>query len=360
MQRLLPLAVLAVAPAVGAQVDHFTTSPQGYEYVEGGSDSRDLLGTEPRLRYQQIDATNTRTLASRDRVAFRRDGWLFDNPAYGPRTIELELVLGESNLKTISTTFATNYRANTAVAVARKFISFQDWSLRPAVPPATETNVILLDQQWSYLGKVATGNDLLWEVRVFSNSQAGQDYPFDFDYVVPNATFGPVTPSSSTNLVLSPGCVVGGTRQVLWPAVLNHGTKFELVATSAQGPLGMPHFLLLDAQDLALSLPALCNPLHALAATLPMGVSNPIGEASVQLNFAHNPWLIGRDLYLQAAAPDLGRPGIQVSLSSGVQVAVPPDPPTPAIGRVWALDPTAATATVGPVAGGIILYTNHV
>ena len=61
------------ATAALAQIDHFESLPQGFEFVEGNT-SIDLLGTEPLLRFQQIDSFSFVPIEERVRMAFRRDG----------------------------------------------------------------------------------------------------------------------------------------------------------------------------------------------------------------------------------------------------------------------------------------------
>src|SRR5262245_59857325 len=128
--RLLFVALAAAAPLPG-QVDHWVSSPSGFEFVEGGGDSRDLLGTEPRLRYQQVDATCLGALTNRSRVAFRRDGQLPASAAYGARTIELEMLFAETDIAAVSPVFAANYKANAVTVVARKRVQFPAWTQVP-------------------------------------------------------------------------------------------------------------------------------------------------------------------------------------------------------------------------------------
>ncbi len=361
MRTLLIAAALAgAAVPASAQIDHFTTSPEGYDFIEGNGVSNDLLGTAPLLRYQQIDSTNTRSMTNRNRIAFRRDGWTPDDPTYGPRTIELEIVLSESDLAAISTVFANNYKTNTATVVARKLISFDDWSLRPVLPPAGQSTIIFLDNLWSYTGKTASGNDLLWEVRVFSNDKAGVNYPFDFELVDPNASFGTKIPTRSTAANLSQGCLLTGrtSRFTTSHTILNDKTSFTWTASTSQGIPGQPVVMLIDTQDLNLSWPGLCNPLHALLASYIQGTSSATGATSLTMLIPHNSAATGQDVYVQAATPDAAQ-GLGIGLSRGQKVNVPNDPNEPVLGRVWALNPNASIATVGPFPGGIILWNNH-
>ncbi len=361
MQKIWLLAALcAVSVPVRAQPDHFTTAPEGYDYVEGDSDSRDLLGTEPLLRYQQIDGTILTDLQSRNKMAFRRDGRLPDNFDYLGRTIELEVVFSESDLASISTNFAANYKTNTTTVVSRKKIAFADWSFAPTVLPGGVTNVLALDQLWSYLGRPASGNDFLWEVRVWSNTMAGKDYPFDLEYVVPNATFGTQAPAINGGVQLSAGCAIGAAAPFdLQLALTNTGSALGWQSDTYFGTPGAPVALLLDGIDQQLQLPGLCSTVHALAMTIPHGIADGAGHTSVGFNLPYRRSLLGATLFAQAATPDLGQPGTAVALTGGLSATVPADPAPPKVGRLWALDPNATTATTGPLPGGIIIWTNH-
>lgn len=365
MSRLLLAAVLGLGLPVPAQLDHFTTSPEGYNFTEGNSYDEALLGTEPLLRFQQIDSTNNTNMNNRVQVAFRRDGRLFINPEYKRRTIELEIVFAESDLTNISSTFAANYKTNQTVVLARKSVNFMDWIVPPTVPPAVETNAIVLDNIWHYAGKAASGNDFLWEVKVWSNSEAGKDYPFDFDYVVPNATFGTKVPTVGASTSLSPGCQVPGQPgpHIANPLLLNYGTNFEFRYASVNGPASQAVVLFLGTANANFSVPFLCNPLHAVTLSTPIGLADANGQFTLApLNLGYNAALIGQKLIAQEARLCPGcftPPVLDLSLSGGVEVLFPSDPLDPAVGRIWALDPNATTATQGPLPGGVIIYTNH-
>lgn len=357
----LGAAVVASGVALRAQPDHFTTAPEGYNYVEGESSSDDLLGTEPRLRFQQIDTTKFDDMFLRDRIAFRRDGRTPDDFSFLGRTIELEVVFSESDLANVSTTFANNYKANTATVIARKKVSFADLSFAPTVLPAGQTTVIPLDQIWSYAGRPATGRDFLWEVKVFSNTAAGQRYPLDVAYPVANASFSNQTPNVARAQRLSIGCVANGQTNpfTLVMQLGNDGNRFHWQSTTWYGTANAPVVLLVDSQDQALSVPSLCTTAHAIAASIPHGTSDSAGMSNFAFSLLRNRALLGADLYAQAITADASQPGTPIAISGGVKVTVPTDPPQPRLGRLWALDPTANTATVGPVPGGIILWTNH-
>ena len=117
MQRLalVPILALTASPLV-AQADHYTPSPAGYESTEG-SYHEHLIGAEPRLRYQQVDATNLGGKSNRNRMAFRRDGLLGVNNEWGSRTLELEVTWGDGNLQSFGPDFDANFTTTNKTVV---------------------------------------------------------------------------------------------------------------------------------------------------------------------------------------------------------------------------------------------------
>ncbi|MEM7205570.1 MAG: hypothetical protein AAF628_35265 [Planctomycetota bacterium] len=325
------------------------TSPVGFATVEGNGDSRSLVGTEPSLRYQQIDASLSGPRSNLNRMWFRRDGLLPDNSVYGARNIELELVLSESDLGAATTVFASNHLANTSTVFSRKTVSFSDWTFRPAVPPASFDTTLLFDVSWFYAGACATGNDLLWEVRVWSNDMAGQDYPFDA-HTQPLASFGPLL---STSTSLGVGCVAGGQTQpfTLTAGAVNFGTNLNLNATITNSVPGYGGVVLVE--PVALGLPWFCGALHALQGPLfPVGPGGGPHFASTFLS--HDPSLLGVPFYLQAASFDPSK-SFGFVVSNAARIAFPSDPKPPVVGHAFALNATATTATSGFLPGGIIV-----
>ena len=350
-----PLILLALAAPVAAQ-GAFTSAPTGLEFREGGSDSRDVLGTEPQLRYQQIDSTPS-VLPLVRQVAFRRDGRVLSSPAYAGRTVDLELLLGESDLTAISTTFDANYAAPPTIAFTRKQVQFPDWTTPNTLPGQLDL-VLPLDQAWTYLG--ASGPDVLWEVRIYGNSAAGQEYPFDLEYVVPGGTFQQNQPVRSGHIDLGIGCQVALGEAHMDVDVWNYKTKFTLDAHLHITP-NAPVSLLIGTFNANVITPVLCSTLHVVDGfALPVGVTGPTGDFDIDLDpLPYNSSWIGLDLVTQCIAPDAtqtGGPVLPIALSSGAQLKIPPDPQPPAVGRIWALDPNAVAATVGPIPGGIVAH----
>ncbi|MEM7204670.1 MAG: hypothetical protein AAF628_30715 [Planctomycetota bacterium] len=364
MQKLLlPAALLVIAVPVAAQGDHFTTSPEGYDFLEGNSHSDDLIGTQPLLRYQQIDSTNTRSMSNRNRLAFRRDAHVLSSTEYGARNIEVEVVMAESDLDAISTTFDSNYTANSMTVMNRVTVAFEDYTL-PQGFAATATNTLFFDQIWSYNGS-GGGTDLLWELKVYSNDQAGTRYPMDFEFVTRNGKFGTPIPTSAAAFrnVISTGCATTFGNAGLAPEIKNYGTFLELSNTVFNGVASAPVTLIIDSQDRALTSSAFCTTLHALVgAAIPAGTADATGRATFgPLVLPHDPGLIGQTLVFQGFQPCVGCfPGqADVSATRAVELTVQPDPDKPKIGRVWSYDPTATDAVEGPHPGGLVIWTNH-
>lgn len=359
----IPAAALIAAIPAAAQEDHFTASPQGFEYVEGNT-SIDLIGKEALLKYQQVDAFTFGSKTNRNRMYWRRDGILPTNPAYGSRNVEMEVLIAEANLGSMSTNFASNYIAGTdQVVFNRKSVSFPDWSVAPAVPPAPESGALVIFTDvvgWGYPGKNTSGTDFLWEVRIYSNDQAGSSYPMDAD----TAVFNSVTGTGAT--AVNPSCFGTGFASGRGASshldMVNYGTHFDLHMDVSDIEVGQSSFMLLGAQlqNVPLtSLLGLCgdlevNPLMSIN----LGATNASGQASADFNnLTYVASLVGLQLHGQGVGMD----SVQgVVLTRTRTLTVPINPPSGSqVKHMWALDPSAAAASSGIVGGGIILHTNH-
>ena len=345
-------AVLVLAAAAGAQS---FTSPRGYATVEGGGTFAHVLASTDALRWQQIDATVRGAPAPNlGSIAWRRDGQLADNAAYGARVVQqMSVVLAHSTLATIDRDFARNYRDQPVVVFTPKNVNAPDWTRRPAAAPAPFDFRLTFDQQWSYNGT----DDLLWEVRVAQVSGAPgavSNYPFDFQ---------PMTGSFSLKqdgVALGTGCIAKGqtTRRFFLQATLyDHGTSFRLRHSTHVGPRAAPVVTFLDVQDQNQTIPGLCAPLRA-APTVILGLGTAsAGGAVPAVEIANIPYdaaALGRNVYAQAAGLDDSQAGIQVAVSQGERVTVPANPTLPGTGRVFCYSVLGATTVQGPWGGGVI------
>ena len=325
----IALACCAAITPLAAQPDHFTTAPEGFDTTEGPGAVLDLIGVEPLLRYQQIDGTKTDHMDNRNRIAFRRDGTTPFNLDYGSRTIELELILAESDLSAISPIFDLNYSTNRTVAVSRKMISFADLTVPPAVPPSGQDTVLFFDNLWSYAGTIGSGNDFLWEVKVWSNTEAGKNYPLDFAEV-PAGVSEFVTHSNP--IQLSTGCQVPGMPgpHTLVASMANNRRTITLSASVQNGPAGLPITMFIAANDAMIPPGLFCTALNASPlALVNFGPTGGTGAAAMpNIRFAYDPALVGGTIVVQAVQPCIGcfATPIPVSLTNGLEIDVPADP----------------------------------
>ncbi len=347
------LGITALLPA--APQGPVTASPAGMLYVEGGGDSRDVLGTLAKTRYQQIDSTLVWPLTGIRSLSLRRDGRLGADPAYGARTVDLELILAEGDINNFSRTFANNHVANAVTVLPRKQVQFPDWSAAPGQVPSSALLTLPFAQPFHYSGASVSGRDLVWDVKIYSNSAAGSDYPFDLEQVVPNAIFGQLVPTRSGHVDLGFGCQVATGESHMDIDIWNFGSKFTLDAhlhTAANAPV----ILNLGFFNAGLKPPGFCATIFALPGiALPVGMSNGIGDMDIDIDpIPYNPAIIGMDVYAQCVAPDASQPGVPLALSSGAKMTIPTDPRGPAMGRLWSTDPAATRGANGPFAGGIV------
>ena len=145
--------------------------------------------------------------------------------------------------------------------------------------------------------------------------------------------------------------------------VFNYGNRFTLDAHLHTTP-NAPVTLMIGLFNANLSHPSLCTKLHVIGiVNLAVGIAGPTGDFDIDIDpIAYNAAYIGTDMYFQTVSPDASQAAggyWPVALSSGAKLTVPGDPQCPAVGRLWAPDPNATAATIGPVAGGIIVHTKQ-
>ncbi|MEM7199559.1 MAG: hypothetical protein AAF628_04795 [Planctomycetota bacterium] len=357
----LGLITAALTPTLAAQ-PWLGTSPRGFEFIEGFSVSDNVLASEPTLRYQQIDATNDDPMGPISSIGFRRDGQALANPDAIARMVEVELTMAEGDVWAFSLVFDGNRQANDAVVVNRKMVSFPDWTQVPPSLPAPVDLTIAFDQAWSYSGREVSCRDLIWEMKVFSNSAAGMDYPFDLEYVgPPGASFGQTPPPrESMGVELNTGCQVPGAPGPfrLQETMRNDRTMFEIESIALDGVPGQPVTLFMSTFDAALPLPQLCTTLHALPDVIvPNGIMSPGRVVRTFIRpLPYNKSFIGVDLYLQAITPDASQSGLPFALSGAQRLTVPADPDRPTAGRIWGTSTSGFFAAFGPAEGGVIVH----
>lgn len=345
--HLLTLAALFCgASLLPAQV----TSPLGYDSTEGGTTHGYILGNRIGLTWQQIDATLRNQVFTANSIAWRRDGAQQAGTDYGARTMEMEIFLGESDLTQISTNHAGNYTNTPTNVLVKKTVNAPDWNPAPASTPAPFDFVVPFDSSYIHLGTA----DFLWEVRVTANSYSGTaftNYPYDFQYVVPNGSFN-AAPTPSTNTRLGFGCSLNGRNLSLDASLFNHGIKFRLTQDVTNAPPSSAVSCFVGLQDRNATVPGWCENVRTdTLLNFPLGVSGTNGALSMMIdNIVYDPAFIGLPLYSQAYTANAG----SVLLTNGVEFVAGADPAYPKVGRVYTYDTTTGSTTSGPWTGGII------
>lgn len=341
---------LAITVSTDAQTRTFT-SPRGFDTTEASSHHSYVLASVDKLRFQQVDSSVRGLAGSLTSIAWRRDGSMADNSAFGSRTLEnVSIRLSHSLLNRISTSFDSNYIGAATTVFGPKNVNAPDWTRAPTSAPAPFDFKIVFDRPFAYDGV----RDLLWEVRVDKVSSAPtalRNYPFDF---------APLSGSLSTvshGSTIGGGCRTPNGRFVLAASAYNHGGSFRIRHVANFGPSRSAIVTFLDVADPNQSIPGLCATLRANPLVLlPLGASSSTGfaEAAFAAGLPHSNALVGANLFLQAVSLDASQPGIQIALSSAIRVTLPVNPTLPGAGYVHSYTTGGGTFTRGPWVGGII------
>jgi hypothetical protein len=327
------------------------TSPAGYVTVEGSSNHDYILFKYDDMRWQQLDQTSVgQGLQVVQRVSWRRDGTSGVDPTWAARTMDIQVVLSNAVMPgAVSEDFDANYSGAPTVVFTMKSVNLPDWTQPPASVPAPFDLNLQLDTPWAYTAL----EPFLWEVRT-KNNTSGSDYGNDFQ------SMSGGTGSSNLGTAIGTGCVATGRTAAmsLGATIKNQFTRFRLAYTLTNGPSSALAVANVDIVNSNLSPPGLCGTLVALPTlAVPLGTTDPAGAASTSIEnipFAAN--LIGKTIYSQGLAIDLGQPGIPVALSNGRSNVFPTTPATPAtVTRVYGYRLTSGSMRAPSVwTGGII------
>jgi hypothetical protein len=322
-------AAALAASAIQAQTPTFT-SPKGLDTVEGNSNHDYIMFRYNKMRFQQIDSTNTgagpRVLKT---IAWRRDGTVTGTARndWVARTTDMTVILSEAvPMGSATVNFNTNYLGQPTTVFTTKNVNLPDWTALPTTPPAPFDFKLTLDVPWLYAGV----NNFLWEVQSDNLSLLSSDYGNDYE-----TSTGTFTPASNSGTILGVGCVVPPNTLpfLLSNTVYNHASKFRIVTSGSRGPANSPALLFADAIDSNLTVPGLCTTLHAMPTLIiPLGVTSGTGAiaSTTTDNLAYDPSLVGAQVFFQAMALDTAQPGIPIALTHG-RVNTIPNPPTPPV-----------------------------
>jgi hypothetical protein len=325
MNRNLELSLLAsLALAAAASAQSTVTSPRGYDAIEGEQTFFHFTTSSDR-RFQQIDATHVTNAFLVNSLGWRRNGTGGGTAAL-PRTMDLEVTMGITDMTVVSAEFDPNYLPGSRqIVFTKKQVSMPDWTGAPS-SPAPFDFVVALDTPFPYTGSLGLVIDFTYENAVVQGGSGGVS--------VDRAYVGALT---STGSLLGTGCVATGRSSAFSHTMRleNNGPNaprfgMRLRADGANAPSGAPVLLNIDFADQNLNIPGVCTTLHASPSlSVLLGVSSATGAvAQTSLSFPHTPSFLGATVVTQLVAPDAGAGAIPAVLSNGRSATMPNDPAT--------------------------------
>ncbi len=345
---LVPLLPIVLATTAVAQTP--TVSPAHYATEEGATTSSFPFTNT--VRYQQVHADLRGSVRPVVALSFRRDGMLGPRTTFAPRTLQLELRMAESDLATLSATFASNYAQPAVVVVPSMSVTTPDWVEQPTTVPGPFVFRIPFTTPFVYSGT----RDLLWEVVVTSAAGPGTGVPID----APISGFNLVTPGAYT--MNGQGCVVGGLATMLRAnhsvQALPNGSFAIFDFTASFLPPSASCVFLLGAGAISLPVPGLCTNLYVMPTVTLSGTADATGTyqpfTGVLPRVPFAPVFVGVTVDAQAAALDASITPLPLRLTNGVSARIPAASPTltTVLGRVYEPNnPTATVSAAGPQAG---------
>jgi hypothetical protein len=336
------------------------TSPRNMESVEGSGSHGYVLGAASGARWQQVDGTlRGAGFQNVQSIAFRRDGLLATNAAFGARVLQqVSVLMSHATLPAVRKDQSTNYKDTPVLVFTPRDVNAPDWSVRPAAGTAPFDLRLPFDTPWSYNGT----DDLLWEVRIQDVAVAPttvSSYPFDF---VP----GPGALQQTTyGVALGQGCLATGQTQnrfTLHASLANEMSRFRLRHSTNFAPGSAAVVTFVDFSDPNLTVPGLCAVLHALPTVLlDLGIGSTTGAVpSRYVEIPYEPAAIGFSLYLQAVAADAGQGALPIAVSQGSRVTVPAPPSLPGVAHAVSHARPGGVLRYEAVApGGIVARFEH-
>ncbi|MCC6670457.1 MAG: hypothetical protein IT458_05305 [Planctomycetes bacterium] len=332
----------------GLVAQNYVVAPTILENLEGNSNN--TWPWNNAARYMQLHGDLKGTPRGFTGIAWRRDGALGNTLAYAPRTLTMEVSMGDGNLAAVSATFATNY-LNTPVNVfTRKTVNAPDWVARRASEPATFDFALVFDAPYGYIGT----NDLVYEIVIHATTAGTAGYAAD--YVNSNATanwYGAYQAAGT-------GCTTANGAMGLRSQVYASPSRqlFSLRWDIERGPTSAQTTCLVGLADPNLPVPGLCTNLRTDGALFTVSATtNATGTAnSAALTTPYSSSLAGFVFTSQAFALDAGQSGIPVAGSNGITITLPAIPATPpGIARIAAQGNAAASS--GTIYAGTGLVT---
>ena len=332
-------ALTAVACTSGAVAQNYVVSPAPCAIHDGASSNS--FPFQGPFHYQQGHGDLRGVARTFTGLAWRRDA--ATTTTMPARTVDLEMFMGEGNLATMATTFASSYSSPPQLVFTRKAVNLPDRSTRPDFQPAPWDINVALDTPFAYSGV----QDLFYEIVIHTSS-----LPTSGSYL--SDTYSP-TQLTAAFTSSGTGCTTSNGVMKLRATITSSTTTNAWAASWAitDAPASAPTSLLVGLTNPNQAVPGLCEQLYTDAALfVASGTSSSAGSIirpSPALSVPYNPALVGFTLTAQAGALDATQTaGIPVAASNGVTVGLPPLMPVPAIviHRIYASgQPSAVSGT---------------
>jgi len=349
---------LLLAGALAAQ-PNYSYSPVNYATVEGPSSTGvpfTATTRGPGYRMQQVHGdlkgTGLKVITA---LSFRRNGTTASNSVANPRTLDMQLALGDCDYAAVGPVFAANYIGAPKVAIARKNVVTPDWKTLPPVTPCPFDFTMAFDAPVVYLAI----NDFLYDIQIYSNSNPTTD-TYTADYA------SPAFANAGSSILGTPCTTVGaaGPYNLLGTIGALSTGEYRFGPQGFYTPANSINVLLLGLSDPNLSVPGLCTNIRSSGEViLTMPVSSSIGLWTMPLTyFPGTGYYSGAVLYWQGASVDASQSGIGVSLSHGVRLtlqAIPTVAPFAKAKRYSNGISATATDAESVSDGGLVIQLTH-
>lgn len=345
------LAVALLAAPLAAQWSQ--VAPAHYESWEGTTvSSGPFSGTAFPVRMQQTHVEPKGAVRQILSLAFRRDGRAGD-PRFGPRSVDMEMLMGHGALATVSASFAANYVSGPQTVLARRTLQTPDWSPDPRRAPTPFDFVLPLDAPFVHNGV----DDFVWDITVHGASSTSTAVPMDgvtsgFNLVIP-ANF-------SLN---GTGCTHNGAEILLRPGISLQGFPVNgwiLDWTATNCPPNTAGVFMLGIVDPDVPLPGLCTNVHVVPLVQVGGTSDANGMFEPFPSTSPLPRIpqsaAGVGLRLEAQTVLVAGPPLQLLATNGASSILPP--PTPAVGIARVLQTPTSGPTLSTTTGAVIRLAN--
>jgi hypothetical protein len=351
MPNQIPCLALpfVLVPALAAQV----VDPQYYSNSEGVS-----ISSVPFTnigRYQQVCPGMRGTARTINSISFRRDATRPDDLNEVARNVVVDVFMAETTVSPIGSTFASNYSSAPIQVATNHGVNLPDVTLQPRQSPGVFNVTVPLMIPFFYSGNA----DLIFEIVVRQNDQAGRAYALDAATGSNLLCYGPYTMNGT-------GCQVNGREVTLRSRIQDNnlptGWNTSFVWDLKNAPPSTAALLMVGFTNPNAPIPGLCSPTNNLytmplitvaGATDPAGVWGPFLPALPQFN----PALVGSPIESQVVAIDQSQPGIPAVVSNGVTSFIIPPPPVMNLARLYhGTDPNATTGTLNPSLANVVQF----